>query len=679
LTILDFSSGDNHTIVLTNQGVWSFGSNANNLTFKKGYPTSLETDSLINAIKINLLSNSNQFQIIKIKAYKNSSIVQDDKGFIYIFGNINKLYNIHQIYKINDLHHLIDFCCNNTNVFLLTYFNDVFTLVQNNEPSVLEFSNDFYGTSIKSRGSILIGSCRFYKPTIKNSLFVDNFIGIGSNIIYDNKYSLIINGNINLINGDIYKNGILQSSSTSTSTSPSSSIIGIWNKFNNDIFYDSGQVGIGLLKPKSLLHVAGSTIIESNLLIKGQLYTSDYKPIAINERRNIYYHGNFGINHNNPTHSIDIYDGSLKITDVLPISNIIPFNSFTCNIINNSLNTPYINPILISQDSSTIINSFYNKELNDNNHNNSNVVIYKYNSSIRNWNTYYIRDIINGDTAFGQSISMTNDGSNIFIGAYKEKNVLGFMTTLTGGIYKYSFDNTTHKYIKSPTRELSINQNNSYNLIGYNICCSGDGSTLVSTIFNNNYLLYIKDFNKNHIQLLDFSPFSLFHSSFIFNITISDIYDNAFNTDDIFIDSTDDGSIIIINFVFDNTNQLISSFIYYNFYIIKNYKIYFLKFNSSLTSNSYITSLSITADGSKLFITTLSGYHFIFDINLDYDEIKEDNLNSSTIIYYYDIQPSYVFYKRDNRAGYSPYRGKIAKSGSAFEIHNNNHVIYYKN
>jgi len=190
LIIYDFSSGDNHTIVLTNQGVWSFGSNVNNLTYKKGYPTSLEAGNLTIALKINLLSNSNTFKIIKVKAYKNSSIVLDDKGFIYIFGNINKLYNTHQIYKINDIYNLIDFCCNNTEVFLLTYFNDIFTLIQNNEPIILQLSNDFYGTSIKSRGSILIGSSRFYKPTIKNSLFVDNFIGIGSNIIYDNKYPL---------------------------------------------------------------------------------------------------------------------------------------------------------------------------------------------------------------------------------------------------------------------------------------------------------------------------------------------------------------------------------------------------------------------------------------------------------------------------------------------------------
>ena len=225
---------------------------------------------------------------------------------------------------------------------------------------------------------------------------------------------------------------------------------------------------------------------------------------------------------------------------------------------------------------------------------------------------------------------------------------------------------------------ISINTNNTYNHIGNNICCSSDGNIIISTINNNNYKLYVKNLIINQETLLDFQSYSLYHSSFNFSITTSTIPNNAFNAKEIYLDTNDNGSIIVVNYLYNVSSGTIQNAPFFNFYIINNFKIYFLKFKpTSLNlSNSYITSLSISGDGSRIFITTTSGYHFIFDIDFQFNIIKETNLNATTIIYYYDIEPSYYFYKKN--LNYTHYRGSISKSGYIITIGNNYETLIYK-
>jgi hypothetical protein len=631
LIIEDIASGDDHTIIQTNDGIWSFGGNTNNLTFKKGYSNN-NGSSL--AQKINFFNQTPKIKSIKVN--KNSSVVYDINSNVYIFGNINKLYQTQQIYKINDITNLLDFCCDNNSVYLLSYFNDLFTLGTNNIPININLNEDFYGTSIKSKGSIVIGGEYFYKNNPRNSLLVQNFVGIGTNISYNPSYSLVVNGNINII-GSIFNNGVLFVGGGGSGTS-------VWKKNVNDIYYDGGNVGIGIIKPLTPLHINGNATFESNVIIKGKLITNDVSTFIIKNPNNIYYRGKVDIN------SLEINDGILNINTIINSSNLIYNDNFQQSLVTTSINTTYINPIIINENSSIIISSYFTLDNINNNNNNSNVIIYK--KINNNWIKYPIRDIIN-DISFGQSFAISKDGSNIFIGAYKERLQSG---TQTGGIYKYSFDNLNN-LIREPIRILSINQNNTYNYIGNKICCSGDGNILISTIFNNNYKIFIKNINENNEKILDFILFNSFHTSF-----------NSINPNQIIMDTNYDGSITILNFIFDTNIFDILLFPYFNLYIIKNYEIFFLKFNS-IHENSFITSLSISSDNTRILISTSLGHHFIYEIN--FQNYKTTNFNSTTIINFFDLQPSFYFYKFG-------YKGVLSKNGNFFYLSNNSNIFIYK-
>ena len=629
LIIEDMASGDDHTILQTNQGVWSFGSNDNNLTFKKGY------SNVVSFSIAQQISYFNQTPKIKsIKVIKNSSIVYDINSNVYIFGNINKLFQTQQIYKINDITKVLDFCCDNNSVYLLSYFNDLFTLGNNNIPNNIILNEDFYGTSIKSKGSIIIGGDYFYKNNPRNSLLVQNFVGIGSNISYNPAYSLVVNGNINII-GSIFNNGVLFVGGGGTGSS-------VWKKNINDIYYNDGNVGVGLVKPLTPLHINGNATFESNVIIKGKIIANGLSPFLIKNHNNIYYRGKVDIN------SLEINDGILNINTIINSSNLIYNDVFQKSLVTISTNTTYINPILINENSSIIISSYFTL---DNINNNSNVVIYKLINN--NWVKYPIIDNLDDNNSFGKSFAISKDGSNIFIGAYKEKLQSGIQT---GCIYKYSFNNLNN-LIKDPIKILSINQNNTYNYIGNKICCSSDGNILISTIFNNNYKIFIKDIKYNIDKIIDFTPYNSFHTSF-----------NNINPNQITIDTNNDGSIIIMNYIFDTNTFNISLFAYYNLYIIKDFEIYFLKFNS-IHQNSLITSLSISSDNSRIFISTALGHHFIYEIN--FENYETINFNSTTIIKYFDLQHSFYFYKLG-------YKGVISKNGNFFHLSNNSNIFIYK-
>ncbi len=667
-TIIDFATGESHTIVLTTTGVWSFGSNFNNDKFKKGYATTLPTGTETNTdlTLVRKIDAFNNINIVKVKAFVNSSSVIDDNGFVYVFGNINKsLTTI--TYKLTELTGINDFSFNNTDIYLLSYFNDIFTLIENNNSKIHILPTEFYGISMKSRGTIAIGGNNFYKQLPRNSLLVENYIGIGSNLSYNPLYSLEILGNINIKSGAIYYNDQLFSPATTTTITN----VETWNKINTNLYYTSGNIGIGLQYPKEKLEINGNTIIQSNLYVKGKVITDDYKPLNINKEKEIYYIGKLGINNKNPKSTLDIYNGDIKVSYFKYLGQILDYtNNYQYNIPNSSLNTPYFSPVYANNDGSIFITSFYSILNDDNNNNNNNVIIYK---TINNQITAFpITGIENGNTSFGISIALTSNASYIYIGAPKQKNIVGISTILTGGIYRFYFD-TNNNLIRDPIRivELIPNTTNYY-LIGKNIDCSGNGGILISTISNYNNLLYIRDLINSKTTILDFGRFTTYHSTFNPDLAINQFASNSFNNNDISIDTNTDGSIIVINFIFDAIQQTIINFPFFNFYIIKDYQIYFLKIPNNY-SNSFITSLSLSDDGKRLLITTVSGNHFIYDI--DFTNINYYTLVLNNVEYnYFNINPSYIINKTSSVQNY---RGKLTRAGDKFYLNNKENIIEY--
>jgi hypothetical protein len=679
--ILDFSSGNTHTLVLTTTGVWSFGNLNDNLTFKKGY--AVEAISATIALPISLLTNTNDFKIVKIKANNNSSIAFDNKGFVYVFGTINKLFNSIIIAKINNYSNIIDFCCNNANLFFISYFNDLFTITTNNQPQIIILPNDFYGTSIKTRGSLIVGGANFETIPPRNSLLVERYVGIGANLpLNSSNYVLEIAGNINLIDGSIYKNGALLSLSGGSSGSGNTDIT--WSKNNNDIYYTNGFVGIGIASPKSKFHLnGGNAIFENDVYINGNLITYDYKPIVINHPRNVYYNGLFGLNTAKPQATLHLFDGVFKSTSTNMTFNNTTVSSYTSNVISGNNSTAYVNQVLLSQDNSTIISSFINLDSSFNNNNNSNVEIYRYLNN--SWKTFKIRDVSSVNSSFGESIAISKDGRSIFIGAYKERDTIN-TSLIVGGIYKYTF-NSANNLVKNLNKEIYFSTTNGYYQIGRTIACSGDGSILISTVDNYNDLLYIKNLTTNETTILNFSDYGSFHSSFYTSTslyTTSILANNSFSYNNQSLDSSDNGKIIVSNFIYNFSQITINNFTYFNFYIIYNNQIYLLKFPSSFNNqsltNSLVSSVSVTGDGSKIFITTTNGNHFIYDFDFDKDNYITTvlNVNLNTNIFYYDKEPSFVFTKARDFSNDTHYRGKIAKSGNVLFLANNKNVFIYK-
>ncbi len=680
-TILDFSCGDIHTIIVTTLNVYSFGLNNDNNNYYRGYSTIGLTTTNTQASIIQTLNNKS---IIKVKAFKNSSIVIDKDGYVYIFGFINRLFSneLTRIFKIDTLSKIKDFCCNNNDVYLLSYFNDIFVIneLTNNNSKILILPDYFYGTSIKSRGSIVIGGNNFYSNQNnqnlylpRNSLLVENFVGVGTNIKGDSKYSLIVSGNINIQNGSIFSNGepFISASSSGTSTGIINNLNNYWYKTGNNISYNDGYVGIGTLNPKTHFHIYGNSIIEGNLTINGKILTNQYSPLVINREKEVYYNGIIGINKTIPTSTFDLYDGDFKITNVLPISGLITIDQQTLDIYNLTANTFYTNSIITNATGDLIMSMYFN---NDESLNNT-INIKKY---INNeWVTINpILNIPNNNyNNVDQSFAISENSSNLFIGALYNKILIGSSFVYIGGIYKYTINiNNQIQQQELITARIPNALNEVYYRIGGNICCSSDGNILISTIYDYGNLLYI---NKNNIvTILNFNYYNKFHYSFNKQVTSETI----FKPKVIYIDTNTSGSLIIINFIYDTSTLVnITDFNFFNFYIIRDNEIYFLKYPDGYQSNSYVTSLSITARGNRLFITTKNDIHFIYDadfMNLNYQTTSI----SDVTIKYFNISPSYVINLKDDGdyLTIKNYRGKISKLGTNIYIGNNRRILNYK-
>ena len=680
--IVDFSCGYNHTLVLFNNGiVYSFG--VNNLNKKKGI-SEIIVQNQFTTNNILLLNNLTNIFITKIKAVANNSILLDNNGYVYIFGFINYRNLNFDIYKIENIPKIIDIYCNNDTVILLSYFNDIYYYkYQESSQTIIKYlqlPDNFYGTSIKSRGSIVIGGNNFNKSIPKNSLLVDNCLYVGSNIsqnvINTSNYSLIVDGNINII-GSIYNNGILfrgTGSSYDITPYPSTGIYNSWIKNNNNIYYNLGYVGIGTIDPKTPLHVNGNARFESNIYVNGTIITNEYKPWTLNND-SIYQYKKIGINTINPETNLHIYDGNLKITGVninVNNSNIYNFENINCNISVVNIDS-YKNIIAISENNSVIVSTYYKNSI----YNNFIAKFYIYFNNI--WNEHLVKNLAKytTDIFFGSSVALSSNGGTVFIGSYnrQEELILSDSSTVyfpSGGIYIYKIINNEIINKDSPDLLTYKNENNTYIKIGRNICCSADGTIIISNFtdppssvnayhYANKLLKKIIINNSN--EILDFYYYSYFS---IFNY-------------DIILDCSFDTSTIIASFNLITLNY--SEFNYYNFFIVKNNEIFLLKFYETYPQqqNSEINSVSISSDGKKILITNINQYYYVF--NLDFNNIKNSYLNENKIlINILDLIPI-KYGLIDNTIQTDPllkYKGKISKSGNAFTIFNKLKIINYK-
>ena len=451
---------------------------------------------------------------------------------------------------------------------------------------------------------------------------------------------------------------------------PSTGIIyNPWIKNNGNIYYNSGYVGIGRMNPLSPLHVNGNAIFESNVYINGNIITKEYKPWSLNNN-SIYQYKKIGINTKNPETNLHIYDGNLKITSVNINNNdnIYNFTNINCNIIvvNNDI---YKNIIHISENNSVIVSTYY-KNL----YNNFAAKIYIYYDNI--WNEFNVNNNapFTYNVYFGSSIAMSSNGNIIFIGSYNRKDSYtleggGVSTQYTGGVYLYTIDN-----IKSGNNSNTLltykTAENKFINIGKNICCSSDGNILISNFDKkadsglsdneemSKYKLLKKTINENLDNILDFSYYNF----------------SEFN-DDIILDCSFNTSIIIATF-----NLTITSFNYYNFYIINNNEIYFLKFyrKNEEPQNCKINSVSISSDGNKLLIINSNHYYYLF--YLDFNNIQSAILNDINIKYLDLIPIKYGLIDTGSIPSDDllKYKGNIAKSGNLFNIYNKLKIINYK-
>jgi hypothetical protein len=680
LKIIDFSCGYNHTLVLfENNTLYSFG--IDNYLSKGGF----NGNTSINLIPTLISNNSTIInkKIVKIKANWNNSIILDDNGLVYVFGAINFNTNF-IIYNLINIPPIIDFCCNEYSVFLLSKYNDIYNYKYNNltdsrnalntKINIFELPDNFYGTSIKSKGSIVIGGDNFNKLIPKNSLLVNNCIYIGSNIntfdkLITSNYSLIVSGDINII-GSIYNNGVLFKGSSEGTFNNSGSYN--WINQNNYNIYYNGNVGIGVSYPNKKLHVNGEAIFESNIYVNGTVITNEYKPWKLNNK-SIYEYNKIGINIKNPDANLHLYDGNFKITGINLLNN--SNNLILSNIqINSVTQNTYKNRIAISQNGLTIVstynNSYYKTGYN-------NVFINKFINNT--WNNYtFTKNNITDITYYGNSIAITENGNTIFIGAHNDaiNNSLGGLT-YTGGIYVYNFINNEFKKRENNLYYTVLsNTIPTYIKIGKTICCSTDGNIIISDFYDNitlsPYKLLKKIIDNSNLNqdvniLLDFSYYQ-FYGTFNFN-----------NNDNLILDCSFDSSIIIANFQL-NAGISYSNFIYYNFYIYYNNNIYLVFFkddiNANGNGNANVNSISISNDGDKIFITNVNGNYYL--LNLNFNNILNTIYANQYNINYLNLEILYKGTLPQKITNEIDYRGKIAKSGNSFTLYSNKKIINYK-
>ena len=607
--IIDISCGYSHTGILYEDGsVWTFGDNT---AYKRGYDNLLSTN-LILPYKITAITE----KIIKIVFRYDNSIFLSEYGNVYISGNITNKLNLltNTPYMLTNIPKMIDISCGKNNVALLTYYNEIFTF--NNLDLVGDFTNigrynssgsqyfpkqtilpyNFYGTSLYSHGSIVIGNNYFNIPApqlAKNSLLIEGKLGIGTSVILpsiytSNEYSMVLVGDMNIISGDIYKNGILYTGGGPTSSSS------VWQITEDSIYYKGLNaatcVGIGTTNPSRTLSIDGDIGLTGNIYINDKLLMNE-DLIWGSYNSNIYFNqvgGKIGINTSTPKNSFDIYDVAVSIRNIINSSNIKSVDNLILSLDISGLppSTNDIgNNIEISGNGNTIAASIY--KVYSENYSSNNVYIYK-KSNDNIWNKTIIISPPKENILFGNSLKLSQDGSKLIIGCYNDYILNGITKGYNGALYICNINNFSSNIIFSANNSNIVpiyGPANKY--IGEELAISYDASVIVTSANQDNTVLYVyqNTSNNNNIYTsnnIDYTNLP-YHYSFGNSQTISG-----------------DGSIIVTTFI-PNPNN---AFIFNNIYIIK-------KLNGSWSSPMFLTkninnnnyeinNVSISNDGKIL-------------------------------------------------------------------------------
>ena len=634
--IKDFSCGNSHTAILYEDGtVWTFGDNT---AYKRGYIGNPLTNNLL--IPPNKITSLTE-KIIKVDCSYNNTVLLSELGNVYISGDITNKLNILGTtpYLLQNIPKIIDISCGKNNVALLTYYNEIFTFNNYNtvgdytgtgrndstgsqyEPKQIVLPYTFYNTSLYSHGSVIIGNNYFNtlsQNIPKNSLVIEGKVGIGTIPITSfssNDYSMTIVGDMNLINGNIYHNGVLFEG-----TGQFGGSIAGWELTETSIYYkglSSSYVGIGTTNPSRTLTVQGDIGLTGNIYVNDQLLINDFVLWSANKNSNshIYYNeigGKVGINTNNPLNSLDIYDTSTSIRNVVNISNLTEIDNnliLSLESIPLLTTTDFGNSIAISGSGNLIATSIFKSY--DDSYNSNSVYIYK--KLINNtWDKTTILSPIKEHLTFGNNLAVSQDGSVVVIANYNDFVMSGLSKIYTGSIYVCNVNNFSSNLINSPSDSnitIIYGPNNRY--IGQNIAISYNANTIVSSAYADNTILYV--YEKSGINYvnnnIDYTNVS-YHTSFGDSQDISE-----------------DGTLIVSTFII---NQMFP-FLYNNIYIIKKINSlwrtpYFLTKNINNT-NYIINNVSLSGDGSKLVMGIT------------------DNLNigNKEVIYIYNLKDSYIF------------------------------------
>jgi hypothetical protein len=458
--IIDISCGYSHTGVLYDDGsVWTFGDNT---AYKRGYDN-LSNSNLILPCKITSINE----KIIKIVFRYDNSIFLSENGNVYISGNITNKLNLltHTPYMLQNIPKMIDISCGKNNAALLTYYNEIFTF--NNSDIVGDFTNigrynssgsqyvpkqtilpyNFYGTSLYSHGSVVIGNNYFNTLTQppKNSLIIEGKLGIGTSIISpslytSNEYSMVLVGDMNIISGDIYKNGILYTGGGPNSSSS------VWQITEDSIYYkglNMTTVGIGTTNPSRTLSIDGDIGLTGNIYINDKLLINE-NLIWGTDNSNIYFNqigGRIGVNTSKPKNSFDIFDATVSIRNVINSSNITSIDNLILPLDVSGLppSTADIgNNIEISGNGNVIATSIY--KVYSGNYSSNNVYIYKKSNS-NTWDKTIIISPPKENIFFGNSLKLSQDGNKLIIGCYDDYVLNGITKGYNGALYICNINN----------------------------------------------------------------------------------------------------------------------------------------------------------------------------------------------------------------------------------------------
>ena len=694
--IIDISCGYSHSAILYEDGsVWTFGDNT---AYKRGYNNTNNNDLLLPK-KITAITE----KIIKILCRYDNSIFLSENGNVYISGNINnKISNLSTTpLMLQYLPKIIDISCGKNNVSLLTYYNEIFTfnnldtigdytnIARDNksgsqyEPCQINLPYNFYGTSLYSHGIVVIGNKYFSKSTQlpKNSLIVEGKVGIGTlslepSLYSSNDYSLVLVGNVNIINGNIYKNGILYSGGSSSFGSPANIGVSSWELTENSIYYkglNNTNVGIGTTNPKRNLSVEGDIGLTGNIYVNDKLLINDYNIWKINTS-NIYFNdigGKVGINTSIPVNSLDIFDTSVSIRNLIVSSNIIDIDNDLVLPINITPLPPSIldigNNIEISANGNTIATSLF--KVYSGNYNSNNVYLYTKNIN-KTWNKTTIISPKRENISFGNSLKISEDGKKLVIGCYNDYLLEGIIKKYNGSLYICDIDNFSSNIIYSSSDSSIITIYGPANrYIGQEFAISYDASVIVCSAYEDNNILYIyeKSNNINNINNINggYVPHYIDYST--------NYYHNSFGDSQTI---NKDGTIIVTTFV-TNVNV---NFIYNNIYIIKkingvwNVPIFLTK--NINNANYIINNVSISNDGKKLIMSITDNRPNILNKDVVYIYNLIDNYLYNNI---YTIEtPHYILTVPSNNI----FHAKISGDGlsillTPYKIINNNSSSYH--